>query len=483
MHAHAGDAEVIFHASRALINLIASSADAENLDEEQHKSQSSRAAGAAGGISACVTALAAHGAREDIALHTTWALRYMMPAFCTCTRDDASCPKVIAAEEGAIEALWHVLHIHAGVPSVLEQALPTFCCIATVSDDAAVIWMLVQLLKQHADDAGAANWPCLALKLIAERSSSGAARALKAHAMCVTGVLRRYCSESTLPLVINAQEFMTALQAAHRAASIAADAAMAALLAEEEAEREAKQKKAARTTQSSKKKKKKRGGGGGLEAHRDAQTAASAASEQQAAEEEQQLAEEERSDDADMTTENHTAAAAAAGGSAAGAMPSATSSTQLLASHAAEVPASVNYTAVSARADADDDAAVVAFESAAAVSVAAPDAAVASLLALQLANLALNATPPAAPAENDGVAAAAAAAVAATPPPPPPPVMKECCVCLDETLLDDMLLLVPCGHRCACGACAAALLARPLARRMCPICSTAVSGMMRVFDI
>ena len=79
----------------------------------------------------------------------------------------------------------------------------------------------------------------------------------------------------------------------------------------------------------------------------------------------------------------------------------------------------------------------------------------------------------AAAADNDGapalpplmaalglVAPGAAALVHALPPPPPPRAMRECCVCLDDVPINDLLALMPCLHRCVCGACAEALRAR-----------------------
>jgi hypothetical protein len=67
--------------------------------------------------------------------------------------------------------------------------------------------------------------------------------------------------------------------------------------------------------------------------------------------------------------------------------------------------------------------------------------------------------------------------------PPPPPEMRECVVCLDETLVRELRLLSPCGHRCVCADCAAALLARPPGARLCPLCSEAVLHAVRVWDL
>jgi hypothetical protein len=50
----------------------------------------------------------------------------------------------------------------------------------------------------------------------------------------------------------------------------------------------------------------------------------------------------------------------------------------------------------------------------------------------------------------------------------PPATTKECVVCLQDVPLDDFHTLAPCGHRIACAACTAALLALPAAERRCP---------------
>ena len=61
--------------------------------------------------------------------------------------------------------------------------------------------------------------------------------------------------------------------------------------------------------------------------------------------------------------------------------------------------------------------------------------------------------------------------------------MKECCVCFLDIQLDELLLLMPCGHRCVCQACADALLALPPpALRLCPKCRKAVIGAVHVYD-
>jgi hypothetical protein len=77
----------------------------------------------------------------------------------------------------------------------------------------------------------------------------------------------------------------------------------------------------------------------------------------------------------------------------------------------------------------------------------------------------------------------APAAAAAEEPPPPPPVMKECCVCFLDVIREELLLLMPCAHRCICADCADALMATPPpAPRLCPKCRKHVIGASTVFD-
>jgi hypothetical protein len=54
---------------------------------------------------------------------------------------------------------------------------------------------------------------------------------------------------------------------------------------------------------------------------------------------------------------------------------------------------------------------------------------------------------------------------------------------MDDVRHVDLSALFPCGHRCVCGTCAGALMAKPAAARECPLCSVAVLGAMRVFDV
>jgi hypothetical protein len=61
--------------------------------------------------------------------------------------------------------------------------------------------------------------------------------------------------------------------------------------------------------------------------------------------------------------------------------------------------------------------------------------------------------------------------------------MKECCVCFLDIEVNSLHLLYPCCHRCVCASCAATLLARPPARRVCPICDAFIIGASAVFDI
>jgi hypothetical protein len=82
--------------------------------------------------------------------------------------------------------------------------------------------------------------------------------------------------------------------------------------------------------------------------------------------------------------------------------------------------------------------------------------------------------PPAAPQQEP--------AVLLPPPPPPPlpvPALKECCVCLEDVAQADLLVLLPCMHRCVCADCAAALLADA---RPCPKCRERVERAARVYE-
>jgi hypothetical protein len=57
--------------------------------------------------------------------------------------------------------------------------------------------------------------------------------------------------------------------------------------------------------------------------------------------------------------------------------------------------------------------------------------------------------------------------------------MKACCVCLTDIAAEEMWLLLPCGHRCVCEGCAAALLSTT---RKCPKCRVRLERTMRVFE-
>lgn len=56
---------------------------------------------------------------------------------------------------------------------------------------------------------------------------------------------------------------------------------------------------------------------------------------------------------------------------------------------------------------------------------------------------------------------------------------RECAICM---VLAELVALVPCGHRTACGECAALLLGAEEGKRRCPICRAQVSSSIRVFD-
>jgi hypothetical protein len=56
---------------------------------------------------------------------------------------------------------------------------------------------------------------------------------------------------------------------------------------------------------------------------------------------------------------------------------------------------------------------------------------------------------------------------------------SECVVCLDNTKTH---AFVPCGHRCACNACAEAIFVLESENRNCPVCRQPATGIMRVFQ-
>jgi hypothetical protein len=60
--------------------------------------------------------------------------------------------------------------------------------------------------------------------------------------------------------------------------------------------------------------------------------------------------------------------------------------------------------------------------------------------------------------------------------------MKECCICLDATVLCNLLALLPCMHRCVCAGCSELLLAEPPHARKCPKCRGHVTRAARVYE-
>jgi hypothetical protein len=52
-------------------------------------------------------------------------------------------------------------------------------------------------------------------------------------------------------------------------------------------------------------------------------------------------------------------------------------------------------------------------------------------------------------------------------------------VCLESGPCGALLAVLPCGHRCVCGGCAAALLQQ---QRKCPKCRQEMTGALRVCD-
>jgi hypothetical protein len=89
------------------------------------------------------------------------------------------------------------------------------------------------------------------------------------------------------------------------------------------------------------------------------------------------------------------------------------------------------------------------------------------------------------PAYLGGLAQPLPAPAAAAAPPPEAPLsraLKECCVCLYDVAVEELWLLLPCGHRCVCEPCAAQLMQPPPEARKCPKCRTQLSSTMRVFE-
>lgn len=138
--------------------------------------------------------------------------------------------------------------------------------------------------------------------------------------------------------------------------------------------------------------------------------------------------------------------------------------------------------------------AVTAYRGAAPADAHATDAAdVVDDAAAALAAVHLQATQD--PSPSPPPAAAGARALSPTPPAaaPPSPVvyqaaaapavrMRECCVCLDDVPASDLLLLLPCAHRCVCAPCADMLALRPPPDRRCPKCRNPFTGVTRVFE-
>jgi hypothetical protein len=69
-------------------------------------------------------------------------------------------------------------------------------------------------------------------------------------------------------------------------------------------------------------------------------------------------------------------------------------------------------------------------------------------------------------------------APAPLPPPPASTAMKECCVCMSDMPAADLLVVVPCGHRCLCPDCWEML--EPPAARRCPVCSAPAATAVRL---
>jgi hypothetical protein len=75
-------------------------------------------------------------------------------------------------------------------------------------------------------------------------------------------------------------------------------------------------------------------------------------------------------------------------------------------------------------------------------------------------------------------AAVSPAAPAVVSPAAPAAVSRTCLVCFEETD-DDLLAIIPCGHRCVCNVCAPILV---INRKRCPVCRGKITRCIRIFD-
>jgi hypothetical protein len=381
---------------------------------------------------------------------------------------------------------------------------------ASCAGDMGAVEAVVCMLKARVNDEGYQESVLITLAHLVYRCPPNAVKALRAGALdAVFAGMRAH------PAHVGIQTYgAKALAALQRcAAEAAAEAAAASLLAEEDAERAARLAPPSHKSKAKSKKIKQRGAGagavGGDEARPAAQSTAAAAhadataaaADEPAAPSELEAAvpsagEAPRSAAAERRRRRAAAKAAsrrtphAGGASAAGASGAgADIDTPDVADDVADAADASNVDAAAA-------AGAAAPPALPAVQADAPPEPPLQPPFLDLAALSLAAPPPP-PAADEAAAqlqpplaappAAPAPAPAPVPPPPvpppPPPAMKECCVCLDDVAAETLRFLVPCGHRCVCADCAAALLAMPAEARRCPKCREPVLlTMTRVYE-
>jgi hypothetical protein len=436
---------------------------------------------AVGADAAVRAAMQAHAENAEVVVHACAALKFMLSDTFPSTlqsiaKAQPESPPTPRCAKHSFEDAVAALRCSQSDAATLVQACTAIATtLAAAADGSAAttgsssgalraVDAIVTLLRERRRDARLQEAACRALAALTTQDRCGgkenAAAALRAGALLeLPAMLRMHAADAAVQQ--HGQALLASLQRVQQSAAGAADAAMAALLAEEEALRLA-------ATPSKRKGKKKSGGGGA----------------------------------------SSTAAAAALGGGSEGAGAGTDAEAQAIVDAASLDAAAADTVPLSTAADDDAKpsaqaarrrrrrAAMKAARSAAGDSgdgdadntAPAPedgrsnDDAAADPVADD------DDAQPAAMVEQAAVAPLPAPLPAPVPspapPPPPAPAMKECCVCLEDVLADELRLISPCGHRCICAECGAALLARlPAARRVCPICSAPVGVVVRVFDV
>jgi hypothetical protein len=521
------DAEVQMAGFAALSGMIAGAADPA-------RNAAATAAAAAGAITAVTAALRRFPAHMGV-----------MEQVCACVSGlalDGTAEEVLA-RSGTAELLVTLLKNKGASKKLQTQACIALGVLCRTAESKAhagqmgAIEAVIAVLAKHASHRGVKSGVAFALSLLLNECPANVGRAQRAGGLQVMrAVLRAHGSDADLTQ--HALHVISLLQQHAASAASAADAAMAELLAEEVAERAAKAVKPA-----ARKSKKKRSGVQCAAAAADASEigtgtlaeAASASKDGAAA-----IA----GDAAVAVAAAAVAPAAAVRVPEADAPPAAVDTSSAAAELPLPLQAVPHDLAAAGAHDADNSGAaggvddvlfaaaasnlppsgpaaiapfsaapVHSLESAATPAAALPrlpapppycpprgapqltrcapppsaplsDEAAAAMLPPYLAELILGAPPQAqhAPPPLLPAAPLPAASLPRAPSPPPPPVMKECCVCLLDVPQNELHLLMLCGHRCVCAECAAALMARPPASRLCPKCREPVLRAAPVFD-